>query len=285
MLKALKRFFDNEKIEYFGVASIDDCEILRPYLLDRISGFSPKSVICYAVPYFSQKGVNISSYAVARDYHKYMADINARLCEYLKKLNADIRAYGFADHSPVKEVSLALKCGLGVLGENGLLITEKYSSFVFIGEVFADISPELLGYSAAENVKYCFGCGNCRVCCPTKAIDGCGECLSDVTQKKGELSGSEKDFVIKNKTAWGCDACQNVCPHTDLAIRNKTIYSPIEYFNNDLVIEPSLELIDAMPEEEFATRAYAWRNRETIRRNLLLLSGAHNDKKRKGTIR
>ena len=35
----------------------------------------------------------------------------------------------------------------------------------------------------------------------------------------------------------------------------------------------SLAGLDAMDEEEFRSRAFAWRGRETVRRNLLLFEG------------
>ena len=70
---------------------------------------------------------------------------------------------------------------------------------------------------------------------------------------------------------WGCDVCQAVCPHTIRALRDETIYSSVPYFTENTVSHLTVGTLDAMPSDEFAQRAYAWRGRPTIRRNLLLL--------------
>ena len=99
-----------------------------------------------------------------------------------------------------------------------------------------------------------------------------GQCLSALTQKKGDLSESEVSAVIKYGSAWGCDICQEVCPHTALAIKNGTIYTKIEYFRNGVIPVLDIPTLDSMSNEEFLTRAFSWRGRDTVRRNLLLFS-------------
>jgi hypothetical protein len=61
------------------------------------------------------------------------------------------------------------------------------------------------------------------------------------------------------------------CPHTQKAIRNATIFSEIPYFNEQNISHLTLPILDEMSDEEFSNRAYSWRGRETIRRNLLLM--------------
>ncbi len=278
MYKEIEEFFKKEKIEYFGILPMSECIFTRKYLLDREEGFAPKSVICFAVPYYTQEGINISKYAVSHDYHNYMKSLASRLGEYLENTFAGARAFGFSDHSPVLEVPLAAKCGLGIIGENGLLITEKYSSFVFIGEVFTNIDAEKIGYVSAEEIKICAKCGKCKKRCPTNFISQKDkECLSAITQKKGELSQMEKTLIIANNTAWGCDKCQDVCPYTKKAIENNTAVTPIEFFHEKNIAFLDSKTIDEMEENEFILRAYSWRKRETIKRNLVLLEEATNE--------
>ena len=47
----------------------------------------------------------------------------------------------FADHSPIDEVHASCISGLGFIGDNGLLINEKYSSFVFLAECITNVTP------------------------------------------------------------------------------------------------------------------------------------------------
>ena len=67
--------------------------------------------------------------------------------------------------------------------------------------------------------------------------------------------------------------CGEVCPHTRRALRDGTIYSEIPFFSEQTISRLSLAGLDAMDEEEFHSRAFAWRGRETVRRNLLLFEG------------
>ena len=276
--KFLDDFFVNEKIEYYGVLPIEECILTRDYLLKK-QNFTPKSVICFAVPYYTQEGKNISKYAISQDYHMYMTDLSCKLCECIQKNFDDSICFGFCDHSPVSEVLLAAKCGIGVVGKNGLLITEKYSSFVFIGEVFTDIDAKTLGYSAAEEVAECCKCGACQRHCPTHLLAGSGsECLSEITQKRGYLDFEQQKLIIENGCAWGCDICQDVCPYTKNAKKNNTLVTPIQYFHTNQITELDCSIIDKMDEKEFNGRAYAWRKRETIKRNLEILKKAEYEK-------
>lgn len=162
---------------------------------------------------------------------------------------------GFSDHSPIDEVNAAAKAGLGIIGENGLLINKTYGSYVFIGEVFTDLDVGEL--SSCEIIR-CNGCGACYKNCPSHDI-----CLSALTQKKGILTSDEKKLLKQGGYIWGCDICQNVCPN------NREIKStPIEYFQKDRLPYLNIETIENMNGDEFNQRAFSWRKREVIIRNI-----------------
>lgn len=253
-------------VSLFAPIAIKDCEILRPYKLERVgvSDFEKLSVVMLAIPYLTRQSKrNISSYAVARDYHGYFAELFAVLLPELRDSFPEYRFVGFADDSPIEERNAAVAAGLGIIGDNGMLITEKYSSYVFLGEIITDLPLR----ASARPIERCRGCGVCQSACPK----GDGECLSAITQKKGELTEDEIAQIRKCGSAWGCDICQEVCPHTLRAIKNGTIYTDIEYFKTNTISHLTLEALDEMSDEEFARRAYSWRKRDTIRRNLEIL--------------
>ena len=262
MDKILQSFFLKEKIEYFTSVDYEFCRQIRPDIIARRK-ITPRSVIIFLLPYYSGEAGNISLYAVSKDYHLAIKDVTDRLIDVLKEKYPENSFFGFGDHSPIDERHAAAIGGLGIIGENRLLINEKYGSYVFIAEIITDLAPDLLGAGAPLPVRYCERCGACIEACPTKALENLGECLSAVTQKKGELTTAEAELMKREGTVWGCDKCQTACPH------NATPrHTPIEFFHQDRIERIDLSALDSMSEKSFSERAYSWRGRKTIERNL-----------------
>ena len=263
MLNLISSLLEGEGIDLFGVLPISDCKILKPYLLER-SGISSGTAIVIAAPYLVDDAVepNISRYAIPRDYHLFYKELFDRLIPVLKKEYPENKFAGFADHSPIDEIHAAAKCSLGVIGKHGLLITEKYSSFVFIATIFTDA---VLGCTVGE-IHKCESCGICQRDCPVDLSKS--ECLSAITQKKGELTSTDVCLMKKHNTAWGCDICQMSCPHTKAAMKDGSIYTSIPFFANDRTPVLTYETIAKMSDDQFSERSYSWRGRSVILRNL-----------------
>lgn len=268
MTEYLQKLLKDHGIDLFAPISLSHCRIIRPYKL-TCSGFGDiTSLTAYmiAVPYLTKcEDRNISAYAVPRDYHGFFSLLFGDILPKLREKYPQYLFEGYADNSPIDERLAAAACGLGILGDNGMLITEKYSSYVFLGEMITN-APTV--NSEAKEIKRCEGCGRCRESCPMGEI---GECLSSVTQKKGELTEEEKNFILKYGCAWGCDICQEECPHTLSAKNSGSIYTSIPYFIENTLPYLTSEIIENMSDEEFDRRAYSWRKRDTIMRNLELL--------------
>ena len=96
-------------------------------------------------------------------------------------------------------------------------------------------------------------------------------------QKKNILNTHEEEALRKHDLVWGCDICQEVCPYTIDAKRNGTIYSPIPWFAEETITHLSTEMLNDLSDEAFETRAFSWRGRKTILRNLLLKEENNND--------
>ena len=266
MNNILKDYFGSKNIEYFAVLPYSACREINPGIMER-EGFSPESVIVYLLPYYTGDTVNVSRYAASLDYHLALRECADGLISALSTVAPDAHFKGYGDHSPISEVSAVLVAGLGAIGDNGLILNEKYGSYVFIGDVVTDIPPESLGAIAPREVKSCLHCGACRRACPTGILRGEGEdCLSAITQRKGELTDTEIALMRKHNTAWGCDLCQSVCPYN-----REPIMTPIEFFHRERIGELTRERLDAMDKAEFTRRAFAWRGRRTVERNLDIL--------------
>ncbi len=276
MLDKIKAEFLKYSIDCIGAIPLSHCKVQKPYKLERV-GFDLETelyAVIFAIPYYTkQKSKNISSYAVACDYHLFCRELFADIIPRLSSAFPQNLFCGFADDSPIDERHAAALAGLGILGDNGLLITEKYSSYVFLGEIITDLQLELHN---EYKLLHCESCGSCRAACPAPKI---GECLSALTQKKGELAEKERRAVKQYGSAWGCDICAEVCPHTKKAMENGTIYTPIPFFTKELIPILSYEMIDGMSDGDFSRRAYSWRKKATVLRNLKLLE-AENDEGR-----
>ena len=271
MKSTVCKLFADEGLTDVAFLPFSACRVTLPRLLEK-EGFAPQSVILFLVPYFGGYAENLSAYAATEDYHLFAKELGARLSPALSSLFPDFRFRLFSDHSPIDERHAAVRAGLGVFGKNGLLLTERYSSFQFIGEIITDVPAALWGETPLFPLRGCEGCGRCLSACPTGILRGEGEdCLSAITQKKGELSPDEKALMRKHHTAWGCDACQKCCPYTQRALASGSIYTPLPFFQKNRIHALSSALLSHMPEEEFRRRAFAWRGRKTVERNVALL--------------
>ena len=267
-----KEFLLSEGIELFSLVSLSKLKVVKDYLLEK-NGFSKDSnVIMMLFPYRTKHTPeNLTVYASVRDYHFFVNELSNKLEGYVKSFYPDCKFKVFSDHSPIDEVHAACVSGLGFIGDNGLLINEKYSSFVFLGECITDLSSGELGLEYAPNyeVRGCLHCGKCENACPSHCIgqakDKKLECLSAITQKKGVLTKEEEDLIIENGSIWGCDICQNVCPFT-----KNSQFSKLDYFNEGVIAFLDSDTLSSLSCEEFKKRPFAWRGIDTISRNVKL---------------
>ncbi len=267
-LTYFNRILSEYSIPPASCISMSDCKIINERKLKAcVSEDAGELFVCiFTIPYYADDGkTNISSYAKSRDYHLFFEDLSRDVISRLRQRYPGFFFAGFADNSPIDERMAAAAAGLGIIGKNGLLITEKYSSYIFLGEIITNYPVEdVVRHEAA----YCEDCGRCRSACPK---EDCGACLSELTQKKGVLTKEEQAIIKKHGSAWGCDLCQECCPHTLRAKEHGTIYTNIDFFKNERIEALTACDIESMSDEEFSARAYAWRKRETVLRNLKIL--------------
>ncbi len=250
----IKEFLHGEGIETFSAIRAEQLSVIN----ERIMPKKVKSCVMFFIPYYTGKheNRNVSLYSVSFDYHLYVKELSARFW-------GDEKHYFkfFADTSPINERCAAIDAGLGFVGRNGLLISEKYGSYVFIGTLLTDAGFDEDEYAVKSETKSCMDCGLCKKSCAFLR----GErdyCLSELSQRK-QVTNEELEIIRSGKLSWGCDVCQEVCPH------NKDIeITPIKFFHRDLLEKIDSDIIENMSKEEFSKRAYAWRGKKTLLRNL-----------------
>ncbi len=222
-----------------------------------------RSVIVCAFPYYTGEhpGANVCKYAMVPDYHVVVRQIlNRAAAELEEAFGASF--VGFSDVSALPERECALAAGLGFAGENGLVIHPQYGTFFVIGELVTDY----LFLFDSPLAQTCLQCGLCAQNCPAGAISAAGidytRCLSESTQKKGELTEEEQRLIRENGLMWGCDGCQNCCPYNrDLPT---TYLEAFAASVEPLVTRENLNVL-------CKTRAFGYKGKTLLKRNLELI--------------
>ena len=232
---------------------------------------NPRTVLTAAFPYYAgHRPGNLSLYARGEDYHRVVVRRLNTVCNALCEKYPRESFFPAADNSPLPEREAAWLAGIGLRGASGLLILPPYGTYVFLGTILTGAALELPERPPAPD---CPRCGACRAACPAGAMGEGGpdvsRCLSELTQKKGALTGEEAARLKAHPLIWGCDFCQRACPfNADPAL------SPLPEFSTDLV--DSLEnadlegLTNRTFREKYGGRAFAWRGPGPLRRNLEL---------------
>lgn len=186
-----------------------------------------------------------ASYALGDDYHDVMREKLSQLASYIQQ-NWGGETRVCVDTAPIFERYWAQQAGVGFIGRNSMLIVPDIGSYLFIGIVLTTIKfqpdePCLLN---------CNGCNACIRHCPGKAISLNGtidarRCHSYLTiEYRGELP----DDLNLNGKVYGCDMCQNVCPHN----LNAPTTNIVEFLPRQEILNLSHDDIDAMSQEDFS---------------------------------
>ena len=185
-----------------------------------------KSVISLLLNYYpselqNEDSYKISKYAYGQDYHHVIKEKLKELLHLIQSEIGEVSGRAFVDSAPVLDKAWAAKSGLGWVGKNSNLITQKVGSFYFIAELIIDLE---LDYDA-PTTDHCGSCTACLDACPTEAIvapyvvDG-SKCISYFTIElkdnlPQEMKGKFDDWIF------GCDVCQEVCPWNRFSLPTK----------------------------------------------------------------
>ncbi|PIE20148.1 MAG: tRNA epoxyqueuosine(34) reductase QueG [Proteobacteria bacterium] len=161
----------------------------------------------------------IARYAQGRDYHAYVRKL---LVRFAKALAADplLGAGGdsrdhrvFTDTGPVLEKAFAQAAGLGWIGKNTLLIHRGGGSWYLLGVV---LTPLALAPDTPET-DHCGACRRCLDVCPTGALVepyvlDARRCIATWTIESPDPAAVIDPEAV-GQHVFGCDLCQEVCPH------------------------------------------------------------------------
>ena len=267
----------------FGICDADDLDGLNEDITDipfyngdfraRISPDAfldgAKSIIVLGVkvdwtPIFDGLEQVMAPSVCGVDYHKRLR----RIADGLVHKMLEVTNFNFKvqiDSGPLIERAFAIKAGLGFMGKNRCVINHKFGSFFNIALILVDIKID----NITKNIKLiCNFCNECVMNCPANALSDDGNfdyrrCISYLTQKKGDLT--EDEVSLMGSSIYGCDICQNVCPHNLGRIERHHRGEANDVLNKIL----------AMDSEQFADNFmdshFFWRGEKTIKRNCLVV--------------
>ena len=176
-----------------------------------------KSVISVLLNYYSddqqpEGAPKISKYAYGADYHFVIKEKLKELFSFIHEEIGEVNGRVFVDSAPVMDRAWAEKSGLGWIGKNTNLITQKVGSYFFIAEMILDLDLEY----DLPTTDHCGTCTACIDACPTEAIVApyqldATKCISYLTIELKDQLPTEFQEKMDN-WAFGCDVCQDVCP-------------------------------------------------------------------------
>ena len=194
----------------------------------------------------------ISRYGWGRDYHKVMGKKLKALSNWLRSQDESIVTRYSVDTAPIQDKVWAQRAGIGWIAKNGNVITRKYGSWVFLGEVLTNLAltPD------APHTSHCGTCTRCLTACPTGAIVkphvvDANRCIAyhTIENRAPELP----EAIADNLSGWvaGCDICQDVCPWNQRFAQETDIDDFQPYQAN---VRPQLDELANISEAEWDLR-------------------------------
>ncbi len=229
---------------------------------------------------------SVARYAWGDDYHAVMKARLGALARFLESKGAGL-ARPFADTGPLSDRAVAQRAGLGWRGRHSCLITERFGTWIVLGELLTDLTLE-------PDAPALGGCGSCEACvagglaCPVGAIVGPGvvdarRCISYWTiEHRGWIPREVRATLAA--MVFGCDICQEACPFNQAALTTgHAEFLPggtaARMGSNGRIdrANPDLRLLLRMTEQEFAEAygrsALRRMRRSGLRRNAAVALG------------
>jgi epoxyqueuosine reductase len=249
------------------LAARDDAGDLKRASLQRVAPWARSVIVCaknyntnhpYSTESTDPSRGWIARYAWSReDYHdsllRQLREVEAAMRQTHGSAAAsspatpELTTRCYVDTGPIAERIYAKYAGIGWSGKNTCLINQKTGSWLFLGVILTslELSPDI---PAPDR---CGSCTRCIDACPTQAIVAPHQldanlCISYLTiEKRGPISEHLREGMGRH--VFGCDICQDVCPWN----RKAPITAAAEYQPREGLINPALEWLATMNEEEF----------------------------------
>jgi len=209
----------------------------------------------------------LSSLGANDDYHPIVRNYLTNVATQLEEQHGGFAHKILVDSGTLDERAFAVRAGIGFIGRHGLVVS-KFGTQFNIGLLLTTIPMDIVaGYVVGDIATKTVECSdNCNLCidaCPTGALRknqplDFSRCLSYLTQKK-ELTAEEEILLAQGGQLYGCDICQNACPHN--LPREINHVNPSEWLHKS----------DADFASEYGNTAMLWQGAHLLRRNAKLI--------------
>lgn len=173
---------------------------------------------------------HVARYARGDDYHAVIRKRLKQLAAELEQMFPRAQFRVCVDTAPILEREHAMRAGLGGIGKHTLLIEPGVGSYLLLGEIITTLelaSSESRGAVEVVPAPRLDPCGTCTRCieaCPTEAITpwsvDATRCISYLTiEHRGLID--EQFHEAMGDWIFGCDVCQEVCPHNQPTRRSR----------------------------------------------------------------
>jgi len=191
-----KNYGDSFAINYNPKDYADDAD----KIIVMIKAYQP-----YDENHFTSDHIYVDSYYVAGNESYFNA----------KKMTEEIQDLGYTAHfSPrISFRHSAFRAGFGKRGMNGLLVNDKYGSYMHIQCIMTDMPIEIT--NDVEDIETCRKCDLCVTSCKGAALDGTGRvemknCIRHYMPAKRYVPEHIRSKV--GSRFIGCTDCRESCP-------------------------------------------------------------------------
>lgn len=225
----------------------------------------------------------IARYACGPDYHVVMKQRLYTLCDELRERHPGHLTKAFVDVTPTLEREHAARAGLGWIGKHTLIIHPAIGSYILLGGFLTTL--ELTPPPEQRPVDdRCGTCTRCIDACPTDAItpysvDG-SRCISYLTiERRGSIEPALHSALAADDSAgwlFGCDICQEVCPHNSPRPTGVDTGAPNSAYEPHRAGIDLIELLDWSETDRHTRLAGSAMKRarlDMLKRNALILLG------------
>jgi len=288
-----ERIIENVQKGYIPYGSTDNKKSLSsPYRLSDLDKIKKKcnprsilkkgrSVISVALGYLIHeeeeswcKGEpmgRVAKYNAGNFYFEVVLKLNQLIDFINQKTDFRYKSKSKSCYVPLVEKPLARRAGVGWYGKQGIILTERFGSWVVLGEIITELELEVDSPLDKD-------CGSCRICldsCPTQAIVAPYiidqiRCLQYISERSMKVPLVFRDMW--GDILYGCTICQEVCPRNK-GIIPKHFKPAYGYIGSKIPLLPLLNFSEEEFQKYFAYNQIAMRPREAIKRNAVLALG------------
>jgi epoxyqueuosine reductase len=218
--------------------------VAQDYLIEETENITDKKQLCG----------KIAKYDVANFYYDLKLKLNKIVDFINQRSDFKYKSKNKSCYVSLVEKPIAARAGVGWYGKHGIIITERFGSWVVLGEIITELELE-------ADAPLLQSCGDCKICidlCPTQAI--VSPYIVDRTRCLQYISERPMKVPVDFREVWGdrlygCTTCQEVCPK-NIKIKPRKYQPKYGYISSSVPLIPLLQI----SEEEYQ-RFFAYNQR------------------------